>query len=705
MIQNESFEPLISWGLRMALSGTLPVIWGFATGRIDDAAWITLTAEAISWVELKGSFAWRVRTLLAGALLAIFFSVLGTVTGGSILLSVFCMFGVGFVSTLLKNIGDRASNLALCVYLLFIICNAYPALEFVQVKHRFMLISVGAIWPVVVGLAASLLMPAEQPFRRQIALIWRSISSLVETVSKSGIDKTDDLYVKEKDVRTAINNSYEFYGNMAHQVNQKDHQQYQLVQLRKLAGLAAVNVIAMGEEMTHINVPDLENTLRIKAATLFSALTESVNRLSIFVLTLNPEEKLLATSHINRLKKLTGLIGLYPLPPDEKQTIAIKRILQLTTRTTRLLENAILRVDHMGKDVPVYRSYSFIKTLFILKPRYLLGSLRVLFNLNSFNTRYALRSAIAASVALFIYKWFRIDHGYWLPFTVIIVMQPYFGATFRRAMQRVAGTLLGGIAGSLLLHSPADLHIKEGILFLTFIFMVYYMRKQYAIAAFIITLNLVLLFNLQSAYNDMLMVTRALCTIGGAMFAIISGFVLLPTWDKKWLPSHFAGAVKCNYDYFIATFFSHARITNWTKYKRSAESQNSNVFDSFNRYMQEPGKEKTEVYYDLITYNVRITRDLNNIHLEQDEKITEQNAHATAAQQTSINEAYHLFNKILNFLPLLDDIKPKIMVYERTALAPFRLNENQMIALEKLIIELRSMDQDLGNIRGPDAKA
>jgi hypothetical protein len=687
----------------MALSGTLPILWGLATGRIDDAVWITLTAEAISWVEMKGSFAWRVRTLLVGSLLAIFFAILGTITGNSILLSVLCMFGVGFVSTLLKNIGDRASNLALCVYLLFIICNAFPATEFNEIKHRFLLITIGAAWPVFVGIAASVIMPAEEPFRRQIALIWRSISALVETVSKSGTDTnirevTGELYARENDVRTAINNSFEFYGNTADEVNVKDHQQYQLVQLRKNAGLVAINVIAIGEEMAHVTVADLSETYRVKAAALLSALKEAVSRISIFIVTLNPEEKLLAVSHINRLKKLTAQISLYPLPEGEKQTIAIQRILQLTGRTIKLLESAIQRIEHMGTDVPVYRSYSFVKTLFILKPKYFLGSLRVLFNLNSFTTRYALRSAIAATAALFIYKWFNIDHGYWLPFTVMIVIQPYFGATFTRAFERVGGTLLGGLAGSLLLHLPTGLHIKEGILFLTFILMVYYIRKRYAIAAFIITLNLVLLFNLQAAYNDMLMVTRALCTIGGALFAVISGFALLPTWDKKWLPSHLAEAIKSNYEYFIATFYSHAPVTNWTKYKRSVESRNSNVFDSFNRYMQEPGKEKSEVYYDLVTYNVRITRDLNNIHLEQEEKRADRNTNATDTQQARINHAYHLFNTVLKDLQKLDDLKPKVMVYESTALAPFQLNDAQMIALEKLIIELKAMHEDLDEL-------
>jgi len=688
----------------MALSGTLPIIWGLYTSRLNDAAWIALTSEAVSWVELKGSFTWRVRTLLAAAVLALIFSLLGTATGYNVWLSVAAMFVVGFFATLLKNIGDRASGLALCVYLMFIICNAFPAAGYAAIEERMALIGIGAAWPLLLGITFSMLKPAQEPFRRQIALIWRAISELIDTLVTytpgKNINETRDLvYQKEKDIRTAIDNSYDFYGRMVHQVSKKDHQQYQLALLRKAAGLVAINIIAIGEELESINVEETNETLRLKFAALFNAMKEAVTRISVFVITLKPEEKLLAISHINRLKNLTALISQYPLPPDEKQFNAINRILKYAQRSTRLLENAIQRIDQMGKDIPVFRSYSLIKTSFLLKPKYLLKNITGLFNFNTLTNRYALRSAIAAAIALFINKWFNIDHGYWLPLSVMIIKQPYFGATLKKAADRIAGTLLGVLAGSLLLHVPTGLHIKEVILFLTFVFMVYYIRKQYAVAAFIITLNLVLLFNIESAYNNMLMVTRILCTIGGALLAIASGFALLPAWDKKWLPSHLAGAINANYEYFKATFFSSDPLLNWTKSKRITESKNSDVFDSFNRYIEEPGKEKSALYYDLATYNVRITRNLNNIHLEQDEKKETITTAPSAAQQSRINECLNLFNKVMQQLSALDaELVPKIIECDQHFSAPFMLNDTQMLSLEKLIIELKTMDLGMAKL-------
>jgi len=679
----------------MAISGTVPMVWGIATGKLEDATWITLTAEAISWVEMKGSFTWRVRTLLLGSLLALVWGVIGTVTGFSIVLSVLFMFIAGYLSTLLKNLGDRASGLAICVYLLFIICNAYPDKDLPDIRHRIVLICIGAAWPFIVGVCASLVMPVQQPFRRQIALIWRSISYLVDTISRGAADKNyhHNIMVKEKDVRTALDNSFAFYGRMAHQANKNDNRQYQLLQLRKNAALVAINITAIAEQMEHIDVNTIEEALRVKAATLFSAMRDATYRVSVYVLTLKTEEKLLAVSQINRMKKLAALIAEYPLDEGLQQTLAIQRILLLTGRMAKLLESALQRVELMGEDEPVFRSYSLIKTMFVLKPQKIASNIRTLFNFNMQSIRFALRSAIGASIGIFIAKFFHVDHGYWIPFSLMIVIQPYFGATLKKAIDRVAGTLVGGIVGSLFLLLPTGLHIKEAVLFLTFILMVYYVRKQYSIAAFVVTVNLILLFNMDKSYNYHLMMMRALCTIGGSGLAVLSGFALLPAWDKKWLPAHLADAIRGNYKYFTSTFFS--RVNTWTRSKGEAESKNSIVFESFNRYMQEPGKGKYSGYYDIITCNVRITRDLNNINLEQEEKRSIDSM-PYPAQQMRLVECLSLFREVLALADQLDaeNSAPDLTVDEQTP-PPFRLNDSQMISLEKLRIELISMIRDL----------
>jgi uncharacterized membrane protein YccC len=704
LFENEAYEPLLTWGFRMAISAMGPLLWGLITNHVQDAIWMTLTAEAVCWVELKGPFSWQLRTLLTGTGLAIIFAILGAVTGTNVWLSTIAMLGTAFLATLLKNIGDRASGLAICTYLLFILSNAYPTASVPELEHRIKMIMVGAVYTIAIGTISSLVKPTEQPFRRYIALIWRSIAELITTVSKGwdGHDKRNNIrgiYLSERNVRTAMDNSFQFYESMTHQANSKEKQQFQLVQLRKTAALVAVHVISMSEETEKLPTRFADQFLRSKWHSLFTALHDTVDRMGIYIITLKPEEKLLVQSRLERLKNLVVQVKQYPLPQDEAQAKPLQKIVHLTERTIKLIERAMALVDEMGKDLPLFRSYSLFKTLYILHPQFIFKNLRLLFNFNTFTTRYALRSAIAAGLALFIYKFFNINHGYWLPFSVMIVIQPYFGATLKKALERIIGTLTGGLTGSLCLLFPQGLHIKEMVLFATFVGMVYYLRRNYAIAAFFITLNVVLLFNIESALQPMLIIIRAVCTIGGAGLAVASGFLLLPVWDKKWLPSHLVRAIEGNYKYFIKTFYTATPQQAWTRCKRDAETANSNVFDSFNRYLQEPTeKENSTLYYSLITTNIRITRYLNNIQTELEERA--QHQPVTDEQQQRIDECFLWFNRNLQLLAALQPEASEAIMEKSNERTVFRLNDTQQVFVDKVLVELKTMHQDIEKFTG-----
>ncbi len=675
----------------MAIGAMGPLLWGLATNHVNDSIWMTLTAEAICWIELKGTFNWRVSVLAGGTLLAVAFAILGTITGGSIWLSVGCMLGVAFISALFKNLGDRGSSLAICVYLLFIFCNAYPAHTYDAIRHRSILVLIGAGWTLLISLGISLFTPVAQPYRRHIGIIWRAIANLVCTINK-GWDGNETrsslqgIYQSEKEVRMAIDSSYAFYGDMAHQLK-KEHTDYQLAQLRKAASIAAVNITNISDELEGINIKSLTSTQRAKLTSLLQLLQQGIERIAVYSVNRQSEELILIRSSINQLTKLCILIK-EQAQKEHEMYRPLMRIVQSAERTTRLLETSIDKLTTLNTDRTVERSYSFTRTLFVLHPKHIINNLKTLFNFNTFTTRFALRLSAAAAMAMFLYKWFGINHGYWLPFSVIIVMQPYFGATLKKARERVAGTLLGGLTGSVILRFPAGLHLTEIMLFLTFILMVYYLRRQYAVAAFAITLNLVLLFNIEATLNSMLIITRALCTIGGAGLAVAAGFALLPVWDRKLLPNYLHTAIKCNYCYFLKTFYSQGSDVQWTRNKRIAETQNSNLFDSFNRYMQEPTRHKNATaYYDVITHNIRITRNLNNINLELEQLLPTGN-NAPETQQALLAECLLWFHKIL------EDTKVNMQHNtppQSPVIIPFELTTIQILYVEKILLELKSI--------------
>lgn len=701
--QAESFEPLLLWGIRMAIAAMVPLIWGLATNHLNDSIWITLTAECLCWIELKGSFSWRLRILIAGSLAVLVFAILGTITGPYLIPSLLAMLMVGCLSGILKNMGDRANGLAICVYLLFIFCNYFPVKDNTGLLTRIEMILIGASWTVFVSMLLSVFMPAQQPYRRYIALIWKAIADLTVTVSK-GWDGTTkrsgirEVYLKERDVRAAIDNSYEFYAGMAHQVSEKDKKQYELAQARKASGLVAAYIITLSEDIEAMDIDRLSTSFRVRLSTLFTALHALAERMSVFLLTLRKEEETLLKAQISRVKRILQFIK---EDTDNLQyTQEVHRISHHIERTLKLTENALIRLQNMGNDVPVYRNYPLIKTMFLLHPKFWLRNLRMLLHFNTLTARYAMRSALAATFAMFIYKWFHIDHGYWLPFSVMIVIQPYFGATFKKAIDRVIGTVIGGIVGGLFLQFPAYTHLKELMLFASFVFMVYYIRRNYAIAVFIMTLNLVLLFNIDSTLTTTILFYRALATFGGALLAVMAGFLLLPTWDKKWLPVHLAKSVYANCVYFLNTFYTPMVQNNWTRYKRNAESANADAYDSFSRYIEDPvGTQDKDLYFDIISHNIRIARYLNGFHLEAENASHELMATGNAICNERIQACFALALIALERVSDLAGIENNGTIkISKEDMIDIKVSPLQIIYIEKLYLELQSLLQDLDKL-------
>ncbi len=687
----------------MALSAMVPLLWGLYTGRLVEAGWVALMAECICWVELKGDFQHRLKLLAGSSALALSFAILGSATGHIVWLSVVLMAVVGFISSLLKNIGNRGSGLAICVFALFIFCNAYPVTTWPDLKERILLVSIGVLWNGVAAIISSFFIPAQRPYRRSIAFIWKSIEELTTTISKGWegtgpMSNEHDIYLKEKEIRTAIDASLDLFEKMAHESNEKDGHEHILAQVRKAAALAGAQVLTITEELANLKRNQLDSAIRIKIFTILRATEQALERMAVY--TINPEkaEELILRSRINRLYKLVELLRERLPVEDTTDKQHILRFAQLTERNTKLIEAAFNHLQGIVNERSMILSYSLMKTIFILHPKYWVRYIQLLFNFSTFTARYALRTAIAAAIAMFIYKFWNIDHGYWIPFTLIIVTQTYFGATWNKARDRVIGTVAGGLVAGLLLKLPTGLYLQEALLFLTFIPMVYYLRRRYSVAAFFITVNLVLLFNINRELNDMVILTRALSTIAGSAIALVAGFALLPTWDKEWLPKHLAKAVYANYTYFRAVFFPGPEDLPWTRYKGKAESANSNAFDSFNRYMEEPSfrKRPFAIFYYIITHNIRITRELNNIELEQGDQTEAMDVAITQRQQQLVMDCLAAFNENIPCIRKLDAETAFDKLEPTQATPQFQpLSPHQEIYLEKMLVELKAMHKDL----------
>ncbi len=95
-------------------------------------------------------------------------------------------------------------------------------------------------------------------------------------------------------------------------------------------------------------------------------------------------------------------------------------------------------------------------------------------------------------------------------------------------------------------------------------------------------------------------------------------------------------------------------------------------------------------------HNIRVTRTLNNIYVEGD---TQTGAVATEVQQQKINECLLWFNKIEEGIRyLFPSIKENLLQANPSLHTPFQLTDAQLVYVEKLLVELKTMSIDIDEL-------
>lgn len=154
-------------------------------------------------------------------------------------------------------------------------------------------------------------------------------------------------------------------------------------------------------------------------------------------------------------------------------------------------------------------------------------------SLQSVILRRGIRIVACLIIASIIASFMHYSHSFWIPLTVVIIIQPTIGGTLRKGLQRSIGTIIGILLGGLLLWLAGDdLYIKAVLLLLA-IFIAYYSQAfnqvNYGIFVIPLTMMVVLLLASLIPQNipDML-VERCTDTVAATMLVVLISYLLLP---------------------------------------------------------------------------------------------------------------------------------------------------------------------------------
>jgi uncharacterized membrane protein YccC len=154
---------------------------------------------------------------------------------------------------------------------------------------------------------------------------------------------------------------------------------------------------------------------------------------------------------------------------------------------------------------------------------------------------FAIRLMACMGVAGVVSEVLPLQRSYWVPLTVAIVLKPDYGSVFARALQRGIGTIVGAVAGAVLLalFHGAWLLIPFGVLAAL---LPYGRDRNYGLQATFLTPLVVVLVDLLRPIGWQLALDRLVDTLIGCAIVVVVGFAPWPTAWYAHLPAKFGQA-------------------------------------------------------------------------------------------------------------------------------------------------------------------
>ena len=163
----------------------------------------------------------------------------------------------------------------------------------------------------------------------------------------------------------------------------------------------------------------------------------------------------------------------------------------------------------------------------------------------SVSFRHALRTAVVAGPALGGTLSVHGDYAHWLTITLILTMQPFYALTWQRALERIGGTVAGGLVAAVLaLICTTPLAIAAA-LFPLAVLAFTARAVNYGMFIALLTPMVVLLteFSRPGSGEFVIAGIRAGYTLAGGLLAMAGCLVLWPSWEPDRLRRELATAL------------------------------------------------------------------------------------------------------------------------------------------------------------------
>jgi uncharacterized membrane protein YccC len=305
----------------------------------------------------------------------------------------------------------------------------------------------------------------------------------------------------------------------------------------------------------------------------------------------------------SELKQLKSLVDQTTVVAGEENRIVLKKILVNLRRIMQRNTDIMRYFDTDQQHDSSHRGRND-HSLFVehqsLDPKIFWNNL----NLHSSVFRHSLRVCFACIIGFSVAKFIAPSHhSYWIVMTIIFMVKPAFSLTKQRNMERVSGTLIGGVIGGVILLLIKNEAALFTIMLLFMISTYTFQRVRYFITVVSMTPFIIILFHFLGIGFQELIRERIVDTLIGCLIAVISSYVLLPNWEREQLNTYLAKVLEANKNYFLKVSEALAgkgiRLTDYKLARKQVYVNMANLSSALQRMTSEPKskqKNKKEIH-------------------------------------------------------------------------------------------------------------
>ncbi len=488
--------------LRNTAAVVLPLAWGIGTGRVLAGIAAAIGAVVTMYSDQPGPYRLRLSRLLAVSAAGGVATFVGLTLNHHLPALLLAALAISFAGALLVVFGDAIARVGMVAMMLLVIATALPAPTLAAALQLTAEVTAGGLLLTVLSIAA---WPLQRygPERAALAAVYRGLAAMARARahdSGTALELTEGMTTLQHTLlgpHRARGPVMDYFGVML-----------------ELAERIRLELTALTAEDPGAVVGPL---VRAESAALLDAVAATT------LSGADPGGAMAA--------RLAALQGAERLAADRERTLpeaAWRHFQALSGQLAAAVRNAG-RAEAQGARRAALEDLQLPRAL---RPQSALALLFASLTPRSAAFRHAVRSAVCFTFALWLGRVLPVEHGYWLPMTVAIVLRADYAATLNYGVLRMAGTILGLLLTTALIHVlPPDAWVRLAVLTLLCAGFRYFGDVHYAVAVACLTGMVVLLLAFAGEAPEPTVIARLTDTVLGSVVAL-TAYGLWPTWEK-----------------------------------------------------------------------------------------------------------------------------------------------------------------------------